>query len=86
MVHQSPTTVMLPSADSAIPLYCIASGHTLDHKYQWDNVTTKLPGNTPVIWVNEAALYRCSVSHHIGGAQCYSKTIKVVLEEEDSKT
>ena len=83
VVHQSPTTVLLPSTDSAIPLYCIASGHTLDYKYQWD-ITMKLPGNSPVIWVNEATLYCCSVVHNSTNAQCSSRTIHVI-EEENSK-
>ena len=71
---------MLSSSDIAEPIYAIASGHSLDYKYKWDNVTSDLAGNTPVMWVNEPGSYRCTVTHNAKNAQCFSHVITVVCD------
>jgi hypothetical protein len=39
----------------AIPIFCV-SGNCIYDEYEWDCVDEKIPGNTPVLWVNMPGL------------------------------
>lgn len=67
IVHQSPGKVSLRSG-STIPLYCVASGHSLDYTYQWKRGSVTLYGNTPVLWVNQIGPYICNITHSSNNA------------------
>lgn len=60
-----------------IPIYAIASAHSLDYICKWDNVSGDLAGNTPVMWVNKAGSYRCTVTHNARNSECFSHVINV---------
>lgn len=71
----------LECADSKpVPIYCVASSHSLDDEYEWDRVDMKLPGNSPVMWVNVPGAYRCKIVR--GGVTCASKVINVELKSQ----
>ena len=65
-----------------VPIYCVASSHSLDDEYKWDRVGIKLPGNSPVMWVNVCGAYQCNIIR--GGNTCASKVINVELKSESS--
>ena len=58
-----------------MPLFCIAAGHNLSYKYQWERGDDKVGVNSPVLWVNEIGLYRCTISN--GNVDCFSGVISV---------
>ena len=61
VVHQSPPDVHLPDWEEAVPLYCVASTHSLAHTYQWENSGEAITGSTPVLWVNKPGVYKCTI-------------------------
>lgn len=73
VIHQSPTTVQ--HSKGSVPLYCIASCHSLDYKYEWKSGLDVIPWNTPVLWVSVPGTYSCTVS--ADGLSCKSKCITV---------
>ena len=63
ILHQSPSPMMIaPELDVCAvgPLYFIASGHNLQYKYTWDNITRVVGVNLlsvmPLSWVLIAVL------------------------------
>ena len=51
MVHQSGSDVCLHVGERALPLYCVASTHTMLHTYKWECSGVALSGSSPVMWV-----------------------------------
>ena len=81
ILHQSASPVYLDYDDSKpIPIYCVASNHSFDDEYEWDRVDTKLPGSSPVMWINVPGAYRCKVIHE--GITCASKVINVEVKSK----
>jgi hypothetical protein len=72
IVHQSPGRVFLRSG-CVIPIYCIASGHTLAHTYRWKRGSINLHGNSPVLWIDKAGPYVCNVTHSSDNTQTASQ-------------
>lgn len=59
ILHQSPMNVVLIGST---PLFCVANGHKLDYQYQWSkDGATEVGTNSPVLWVNKAGVYKCTV-------------------------
>ena len=79
MIHQSPPNVHLPEGEQAIPLYCVASTHSVAHSYGWEKSGVALPGSTPVLWVNKTGVYKCTVkeSEDVLAQECCSGEITV---------
>lgn len=61
IIHHSPSLVCLED-HGAIPLYCFTSSHSLDYDYQWEDVNGRIPWSTPVLWVDKAGIYHCTVT------------------------
>ena len=75
VVHQSGKTTI--KDENIVPLFCIASNHSLLHVYSWEKVGTgKVGVDSPVLWLNVPGEYRCTVSSV--GEQCYTDNIAVV--------
>lgn len=66
----------------SIPLFCIASGPTLDFVYKWNSVDKEIPCNSPVLWVSSPGTYRCVVT--AGWYSCSSNTFIVKQDEAGS--
>ena len=49
VAFQSPSNVFLVEGGPAVPLYCIASNHSLQHTYMWENSAGQLSPSTPVL-------------------------------------
>ena len=79
VVHQSPPIVYLPKGEQAIPLYCVASNHTVLNCYRWESSGVSLPGSSPVLWVQKAGVYKCSIKEmeDASSPQCVSRDIAV---------
>ena len=77
VVHQSAPDLRLPEEERAVPLYCVASTHTILHKYQWENCGTALSCSSPVLWVNKAGVYKCIVKDAEESMECCSREISV---------
>ena len=82
VVYQSPEEVILQPDGGAVPLYCVASGHTLEFKYKWQMNDQHIGCSSPVAWVNQPGLYRCRVEHHIMQEECSTKLICVITGEK----
>ena len=76
-VVQRSTSPLVLSTKKAIPIYCVVSGHCIYDEYAWDCIDKRIPGNTPVLWVNLPGAYRCRITR--GGQVCYSAIIVVEL-------
>ena len=76
IVHQSPSTVYLPSG-STIPIFCVASKHSLDYVYQWKHGAVSLYSNSPVLWVDRVGPYICNVTHSFHNTQAASQVINI---------
>lgn len=81
-VYHSPTEIILQPDMNAVPLYCVASSHSVEFKYEWQKSGQHVGCSSPVIWVNEPGLYRCRVEHHIMQEECSSKLICVISPEK----
>ena len=79
IVHQSPGTVYLKQDGSSVPLYCVATTHSLKHTYTWKEDTTSLSASSPVLWVNKPGAYRCTVKESDGPScrECVSTEINL---------
>ena len=80
VVHQSTAKQLLHGKDDVIPLYCVASQHSLSTSYEWDNVAGPVGINSPVIYVTKPGTYRCVVSD-AGGKVAYARNIVVTRGE-----
>ena len=74
-MQQSTSPLVLPTKKT-IPIYCVVSGHCVYDEYAWDCVDVRIPGNTPILWVNMLGAYRCRITR---GQVCYSAIIVVEL-------
>ena len=61
IIHQSPSKILLLGTES-IPLFCVASEHSLDIQYKWNSVKKEIPGNSPVLWINSPGMYLCVIT------------------------
>ena len=75
VVHQSEGNYCLPPRGT-IPLYCVASHHSLSYVYERDNLCGDVGMHSPVVYVNKPGVYRCSVTDN-QKRRCYSKSITV---------
>ena len=77
VAFQSPSNVFLVEGGPAVPLYCIASNHSLQHKYMWENSAGQLSPSTPVLWAIKPDTYKCTVREYEGATspECYSTDI-----------
>ena len=75
MVHQSRRDVVM-SSDKPIPLYCVASQHSLSTLYEWSNINGCVGIHSPILYVWDPGMYRCSVTN-TDGEKAYSRDIKV---------
>ena len=82
IIYQSPTEVNVQLDGNAVPLYCVASGHSVERKYEWQMSGQCAGCNTPVLWVKQPGLYRCHVEHHIVQESCTTKLICVVATDK----
>ena len=82
IVYQSPKKVILQPDTNAVPLYCVASSHSLEFKYEWQWSGQRIQCSSPVIWVNQPGLFRCHVQHHIMQERCSTKLIRVISAEK----
>ncbi len=71
--------VLLQDEAVAIPICCIASSHSLDFDYQWEGVSGKMLGSTPVMWINKLGTYRCTVTNPGINRECHSTVITVEM-------
>ena len=78
MLYQSPSKVQLKGTDG-IPIFCLASGHSFDHQYNWSLGDKSIPGNSPVLWIASPGSYSCEISS--GWYKCSSKTITVERQQ-----
>ena len=79
ILHQSTSPMMIaPETDvrAVEPLYCIASGHNLQYKYMWDNITEVVGVKSPICFAFEPGTYRCTVTTE-NGEEAYSQSIVV---------
>ena len=76
ILYQSPDVVHLGL--QPIPLYCIASSHKMEYIYQWTCSGQTVGCNSPVLWVANAGLYRCEVTHNITTQKCVTNLITVI--------
>ena len=77
-MHQSTSPVYLDCENTKpIPIYCVTSNHSLD-VYEWDQVDIKIPGNSPVMWVNVPGVYRCKNIRD--GFTCTFKVMNVEMK------
>ena len=77
VAHQSQPTVYIKD-HRAVPLYCIASNHSLHHTYQWTSISgSSMPASTPVLWVSKASTYKCVISQSGNSNKCSSANICV---------
>ena len=74
IAHQSPSTVFMVERGPAVPLYCIATNHSLKYKYVWENVAGPLSASSPVLWTNKPDTYKCTVKES-SSRECYSADI-----------
>ncbi len=81
VIHQSPKTVRLPLEQKAVPLYCIASGHSHGTIYKWSVSGWEIGANSPVLWTKQPGIYRCEVLHSVKHDLCYSTLISVVASQ-----
>ena len=80
VIHQTTDTVT--TEGRCVPLFCVATNHSLSYTYQWESISDgKIGANSPVLWVNKAGSYKCTVSN--GSIQCYSELITVA--DDDGK-
>ena len=79
MVHQSHYKIALRDGGPAIPIFCIASGHSLEFTYEWKVSGRTVGTNSCVLWVNQPGVYNCRVEH-IMTAECSSHYISVLPE------
>ncbi len=77
MLHQSPPKVIL-SIGNTIPLYCVVSNHSMDTVFNWKRGLRDQLVNTPVLWVNVAGIYSCSITSQ--GRVCQSAAFTVEWE------
>lgn len=76
VVHQSDVKQLLHGKDDIIPLYCIASRHSLSTLYEWDNVVGPIGVNSPVTYISEPGTYRCVVTDG-DGKVAYARDVVV---------
>lgn len=62
--HQSPLRMTLTEGRVEI-LYCVASGHSFEYRYQWDNVLGPVGVNSPVLYAFEPGTYWCTVTNQV---------------------
>ena len=48
--------------DQPIPLFCIATNHTLQTDYQWYEGDSAIGVSGPVLYTNRNGVYKCKVS------------------------
>ncbi len=75
VAYQSPRHVSMKRDDVAIPIYCVASRHTLDITYRWQCGGSEIGANSPVFWVWRPGTYSCTVTK--GLRICLSTLITV---------
>ena len=59
-----------------VPLYCIASHHSLQYTYTWDNLDGEVGMHSPILYVNKPGVYRCTIDDDLGN-QCFSRSIVI---------
>ncbi len=59
-----------------IPLFCIASGHSIAYTYNWSNTDGDVGIDSTVLYVARTGTYSCTVDNGI--QQCRSHAITVV--------
>ena len=77
VMYQSPEEVIVQSDGNAIPLYCVASAHCIEYKYEWQVGGQHTGCNSPILWINTPGLYRCRVRHRIRQEECVTELIRV---------
>ena len=83
ILHESNKDEWLPANGQCVPLYCIASIHSLDYIYEWKHGQKPLVGNSPVMWVNSPGTYTCVVS--ADGMSSRSKCFMVHNSNKDGE-
>ena len=73
---QSPPKVYMREGET-IPLYCVASNHTLLHTYRWESSSGELSVLSPVLWVNKIDTYKCTVTESANSREYHSSNICV---------
>ena len=79
IIHQSPSKIVLSQGTESFPIFCVASGHSLDFVYRWNSGDKEIRGNSPVLWISSPGTYSCDVS--AGWYKCSSSTIIVEWQE-----
>ena len=78
VIHQSADTIL--HLGHVIPLYCVASNHSLSYSYECSNLSGKVGLKSPV---SKPRVYKCTV--HAGGQTCLSKSIHVRADSQKGK-
>lgn len=85
VAFQSPSVVYVKENGPAEPLYCVASNHSLEHIYLWENLAATISTSTPVMWPRSRPdTYKCTIRETEDGSECYSGEICVKLGEVHS--
>ena len=85
VAFQSPSVVYVKENGPAEPLYCVASNHSLEHIYLWENLAGTISTSTPVMWSRSRPdTYKCTIRETEDGSECYSGEICVKLGEVHS--
>ena len=86
IIHQSPSVVLLPkSVRECVPLYAVASCHKPEYTYTWNRSGVSIGTNSPVLWINESGLYRCTVKSNVRTDECTTKLIRVARVVDDKR-
>ena len=65
-------------APGHVPLFCVASNHSLHYKYEWTSLTGVVGMNSPVYYANKPGIYRCTVTADRLDQTCLSRSINVI--------
>ena len=72
MVHQSCDSVIRKG--EVLTLYCVASHHSLNYTYTWDNLDGEVGMHSPIYYASKPGVYRCTIDDGLGNT-CNSACI-----------
>ena len=78
VVHQSDTKQVLRKNLQVLPIFCIASTHSVKTEYEWFRESESIGVCSPVLYVIRVGTYQCRVTTDDGKSICTSLNIEVV--------
>ena len=75
VAQQTLRCVKMTPGKVAPPIYCVASGHSLDMTYHWYSGVREVGTNSPVLWASGPGTFKCTITK--GLRACASGLITV---------